>query len=92
MIASRRIAGRWGKAMLLGMAAACAVTVAAPASASSAAAEYFRSRADRTAVPALLSQEDRSYYKQMFGAIEREDWVQVQTLLVQRRNRRAISP
>ncbi len=89
MIASRRIAECqipvfWGRAVLLSVAAACAVTVTAPASANSAAAEYFRSRADRTAVPALLSQEDRTYYKQMFGAIEREDWIQVQTLLAQR--------
>ena len=75
---------RFGRAALLGVAAALAVGVTAPAAANSAAAEYFRSRADRTAVPALLSQEDRAYYKQMFGAIEREDWPTVQTLLTQR--------
>lgn len=70
--------------MLLGAAATMAALGAVPAKANSAAAEYFRSRADRTAVPALLSQEDRTYYKQVFGAIEREDWAQVQTLLAQR--------
>ncbi len=69
---------------LAAVAAALAIGTAAPATANSAAAEYFRSRADRTAVPSLLSQEDRSYYKQMFGAIEREDWTTVQTLLAQR--------
>ena len=75
---------RFGRAALLGLAAVLTAASAAPVSANSAAAEYFRSRADRTAVPALLSQEDRAYYKQMFGAIEREDWPTVQTLLAQR--------
>ncbi len=75
---------RFGRAALLGLAAVLTAASATPVSANSAAAEYFRSRADRTAVPALLSQEDRAYYKQMFGAIEREDWPTVQTLLAQR--------
>ena len=78
------IANRTFRSVLLSLAATLAVTAAVPAAANSAAAEYFRSRADRTAVPALLSQDDRAYYKQMFGAIEREDWTQVQTLLAQR--------
>ena len=75
---------RLGRAALLGLAGVLTVASAAPVSANSAAAEYFRSRVDRTAVPALLSQDDRTYYKQMFGAIEREDWLTVQTLLAQR--------
>ncbi len=70
--------------MLLGMAAAFTVSAAAPASANSAAAEYFRTRADRTAVPALMSQEDRTYYKQLFASIERAEWTAVQSLLAQR--------
>lgn len=74
----------FSRTALVAVSAALAVAAAAPASANSAAAEYFRSRADRTPVPALLSQEDRAYYKQMFGAIEREDWQSVQTLLAQR--------
>ncbi|MFM9937326.1 MAG: lytic transglycosylase domain-containing protein [Novosphingobium sp.] len=78
------IKSRIGRAVLLGFAGMAALAVAAPAFANSAAAEYFRSRADRTAVPALLSQEDRAYYKQMFGAIEREDWSVVQAMLAQR--------
>lgn len=69
---------------LLAVAAVLAIGTAAPASANSAAAEYFRARTDRTAVPSLLSQEDRAYYKQMFGAIERQDWTTVQSLLAQR--------
>lgn len=55
-----------------------------PAQANSAAVDYFRSRADRTAVPTLLSQDDRTYYKNLFGAIEREDWNAVQQMLAQR--------
>lgn len=72
------------RAALSAVAAVLAVGTAAPAAANSAAAEYFRARTDRTAVPSLLSQEDRAYYKQMFGAIERQDWTTVQSLLAQR--------
>ncbi len=55
-----------------------------PASASSAAADYFRSRADRTAVPALLTQDDRDYYRQVFAALSRQDWAGVRGLLDKR--------
>ena len=55
-----------------------------PATASANSAEYFRSRADRTAVPTLLSQEDRTYYAQLFGAIDRQDWTSVQQMLATR--------
>ena len=69
-------------------AAACAtcalVSVAAPALANSAAVDYFRARADRTAVPSLLSQEDRTYYRDLFAAIERKDWTQVQDMFSRR--------
>ncbi|WP_404823087.1 MULTISPECIES: lytic transglycosylase domain-containing protein [Novosphingobium] len=58
--------------------------LALPAKANSAAADYFRSRADRTAVPTLLSQDDRTFYKGLFGAIEREDWSTVQQMFAQR--------
>ena len=66
------------------LASGAAMVAAAPAQANSAAVEYFRSRADRTAVPTLLSQDDRAYYKTLFGAIDRQDWTQVQSLLAQR--------
>ncbi|NMN04191.1 MULTISPECIES: lytic transglycosylase domain-containing protein [unclassified Novosphingobium] len=75
---------RFHRACLPALALACAAGLAAPAHANSAAAEYFRSRADRTAVPTLLSQEDRTYYTQLFAAIERQDWTNVQTMLAQR--------
>ncbi len=64
------------------LAAACAASLAAPlAHANSAAVDYFRNRADRTAVPSLLSQEERQYYRDLFSAIDRKDWAQVQSML-----------
>lgn len=56
----------------------------APAQANSAAVSYFASRADRSAVPSLLSNEDRAWYKTLFAAIDRGDWTQVQALFAQR--------
>ncbi|WP_068076359.1 lytic transglycosylase domain-containing protein [Novosphingobium lentum] len=57
---------------------------AVPASANSAAVDYFRNRADRTAVPTLLTKDDRSYYTSLFGAIDKGDWTMVQALFAQR--------
>jgi len=66
-------------------AAALAAPIAATtAHANSAAADYFRNRADRTAVPALLSQDERSYYRDLFAAIDRKDWTRVQAMFVQK--------
>lgn len=56
----------------------------APAHANSAAVEYFRGRADRTAVPALLSQDERAYYKDLFASIRAQDWARAQMLLAQK--------
>jgi soluble lytic murein transglycosylase-like protein len=50
------------------------------AMANSAAVDYFRTRADRTAVPSLLSSDERDYYRQLFGAIDGKDWNKVQQL------------
>jgi soluble lytic murein transglycosylase-like protein len=75
------------KVRLLGLACAVSSTFAlgmAPAHANSAAVDYFRNRADRTAVPTLLSQEDRSYYRALFAAIEGKDWSRVQEMFAQR--------
>jgi soluble lytic murein transglycosylase-like protein len=55
-----------------------------PALANSAAAEYFRSRAARTAVPSVLTQADRDYYRQLDEAIDRKDWAKVQKMLGER--------
>lgn len=66
------------------MLVAVATGTAAPAFANSAAVDYFRTRADRTAVPSLLSQDDRGYYKQVFDAIEAKNWPVVQKMLTER--------
>ena len=59
--------------------------LAAPAAhANSAAVDYFRNRADRSAVPAVLSQEERDFYRNLFSAIDRKDWTQVQALFAQK--------
>ena len=65
---------------LAGLAAA----LPGAAQANSAAVDYFRNRADRSAVPTLLSAEDRAYYSELFAAIDRGDWTRVQALFTQR--------
>lgn len=69
--------------LALGLAGSLAA-FAVPAQANSAAVDYFRNRADRSNVPSLLSQDDRSYYRDLFGAIERADWAKVQDMFTQR--------
>jgi len=62
------------------LSAGVALAVPSPAAANSAAVDYFRNRADRTAVPTLLTQDERAYYKDLFAAIRQADWTKVQTL------------
>ena len=64
--------------------ASAACLVAGEAQANSAAAEYFRNRADRTAVPSVLSQDERTYYRDLFAAIDAGDWARVQALFAQK--------
>lgn len=70
------------------LAIACAIAgisiLPTTAQANSAAVDYFRNRADRTAVPSLLSQDDRAYYRDLFAAIDRKDWPRVQALFAQK--------
>ena len=54
------------------------------ASANSASAEYFASRASNSSVPVLLSQDDRAYYRDLFAAIEGGNWAKVQALFAQK--------
>lgn len=54
------------------------------ASANSASAEYFASRASNSSVPALLSQDDRTYYRDLFAAIESGNWTKAQAMFTQR--------
>ena len=73
------------KTLHAGLACALAAFVAPQAaSANAAAMDYFAKRADRSEVPSLLSKEDREYYRQLFGAIDKGDWTRVQALLAQR--------
>lgn len=72
-------AGRWTVALI--GAGTCVLGLAAPGHANSAAAEYFRNRADRTAVPRLLSEDDRAWYKDLFTAIKQQSWDQVRVML-----------
>lgn len=72
------------KRTALALVPLAAALVPASAMANSAAVEYFRGRADRTAVPALLSQDDRTYYRDLFSAIDRQDWATVQQLFATR--------
>ena len=66
-------------------AASCALAAGATAAhANSAAVDYFRNRADRTAVPSLLSQDERGFYRDLFAAIDRKDWPRVQELFAQK--------
>ncbi|MCB2089687.1 MAG: lytic transglycosylase domain-containing protein [Sphingomonadaceae bacterium] len=62
--------------------AACAVTT--PALANSSAAEYFRARATSSNVPELLSKADRTYYEELFNAIDRQDWNRVNAMFAER--------
>lgn len=64
----------------LGMAG----VAAAPALANSSAAEYFRARAVSSKVPDLLTRPDREYYRDLFGAIDRQDWSRVNAMLAER--------
>jgi soluble lytic murein transglycosylase len=73
-----------GKTLCVAAAVSAAALASAPAFANSAAVDYFRGRADRSAVPSVLTQADREYYREVRTAINRKDWPRVQQLLAQR--------
>lgn len=64
--------------------AACALLAPLAAQANSAAVDYFRNRASNTAVPSLLSQDERAYYRELFAAIDRSDWPRVQAMFAEK--------
>lgn len=82
--------GTCGKGRRFGRVVACAsalltlLPLAGAAHANSAAADYFRTRADRSAVPKLLTEDERTWYRDMFASIKRADWNHVQTLFAQK--------
>lgn len=46
--------------------------------------EYFVARIAHSAAPAQLSEADRTFYRNLFNAIDGEDWTEVQTMLAQK--------
>lgn len=71
--------------MALALAAASMAALGvSSAHANSAAADYFRNRADRSDVPSLLSKSERTYYTEVFAAIDRKDWNRVQALFAKK--------
>lgn len=56
----------------------------APAAANSSSAEYFRARSLSSKVPQLLSNSEREFYRNLFSAIDREDWTAVETMFAGR--------
>jgi soluble lytic murein transglycosylase-like protein len=67
----------WAAALI----GAVTLGLAAPAHANSAAAEYFRTRADRSAVPKLLSEDDRAWYRDFFTALKQQSWERLREML-----------
>ena len=64
--------------------AATGMILPAASNANSAATTYFANRANRGAVPTLLTPDERSYYRELFAAIERGNWVQAQALFAKK--------
>ena len=46
--------------------------------------EYFVARMAHKAAPTQLSEPDRTFYRNLFNAIDGQDWTEVQTMLAQR--------
>ncbi len=83
MILGQKIFERSG--FFLGLSvAAVAVAPAALAQGSTLEARYDRQPAVQANIPAILSQSDRQYYRDLFLAIDREQWAQVEAMLAQR--------
>jgi len=77
--------GRLFRRILAGASALLSLLpLAGTAHANSAAVEYFRTRADRSAVPKLLTEDERTWYRDMFASIKRSDWTHVQALFAQK--------
>ena len=74
------------KAKFLAVLCAAASTTlsVSPASANSAAVDYFSNRAARSAVPTLLSQSEREFYRDVFASIDRQDWSHVEELFAKK--------
>lgn len=64
--------------------AGLAMAVPDVARANSAAMEYFSKQSNRSDLPTLLNAEDRTFYRELFAAIDRGDWARVQAMFTQR--------
>ena len=77
--------------VVLGISLASAVSVPSLASAQSSeisgsmAAHYDRGSTRNQAVPNVLSADEREHYRNLFRAIDREEWEKVQSLLNERK-------
>lgn len=72
--------------MRFGAAAIAAAVLAGTAAQAHAEStrEYFTARIARNAAPAQLSDADRTFYRNLFNAIDGKDWTAVQTMLAQK--------
>ncbi len=75
------------KRALVAVAMATAASLIAPGAAAQSnnlVARYDRAAGEQGVVPAILSSADRQYYRDIFAAIDREQWLEVDALLAQR--------
>lgn len=83
MIGAYRKVGRTG--LVLGaVLAAGSIAPAALAQDNSLVARYDRAGAQQGVVPTILSAADRQYYRDLFAAIDAQQWAQVDALIGQR--------
>ncbi len=64
-------------------ALAAALLTTAPAAHAESTREYFVARLAHSAAPAQLSEADRTFYKNLFAAIDAQDWTEVETMIAQ---------
>ena len=72
--------------MRIGAAALAAALLAGTAASAHAEStrEYFTARIAHSAAPTQLGDADRTFYKNLFAAIDAQDWTEVQTMLAQK--------
>ena len=71
------------KHLAIGLLGSFATLTAAPLSAHTSAADYFRERAETRNVPQVLSEKQQAHYRDIFTAIALEDWDRVEELLAE---------
>ncbi len=83
MIGASRSISRSAFALVVTITAG-ALAPAALAQGSSLVARYDRAATNQSAVPAVLSAAERQYYRELFAAIDAQQWPQVDALIAQR--------